>query len=183
MSGRRLLAVLILLAVSAGSLGAEDSVAPAAFKGTFACGVTLYMLPSTRDGTPMVTGQGEMEITADGNGKLVAGRLTERIADDTHHPSGADVCSFALVSGTYSINQDGSGTSSARWALGANDTAHCTNFVPGSKFNGIDTGRQSAPPASSNSTLFFDGKNRSYSVGVVDRGFAVAVCDRSDASQ
>jgi len=26
--------------------------------------------------------------------------------------------------------------------------------------------------------LFFDGKNRSYSVNVVDQGFAVAVCDR-----
>src|SRR5258708_7470712 len=178
MTWRCLLAVLMLMAASPEARCAEDS-----FKGTFSCGVTLYMLQGARDQIPMVTGQGEMEITADGSGKLVAGRLTERIADDTHHPSGADVCSFTLVAGSYSINQDGSGTSSARWALGANDTAHCANFVPGSKFNGIEIGRQSAPPASSNSTLFFDGKNRSYSVRVVDHGFAVAVCDRNDANR
>jgi hypothetical protein len=140
------------------------------------------MLQGARDQIPMVTGQGEMEISADGNGKLVAGRLTERIADDTHHPSGADVCSFTLIGGSYSIDHDGNGTSSALWALGANDTAHCANFVPGSKFNGVEIGRQSARPAMSNSSLFFDGKNRSYSVGVVDQGFAVAVCDRSDAN-
>jgi hypothetical protein len=171
---RCLLVVLVLIAVSAEARCDDHS-----FKGTFSCGVTLYMLPRTRDATPMVTGQGEMEITADGNGKLVAGRLTERIADDTHRPSGADMCSFTLVSGSYSINDDGNGTSSAQWALGANDTAHCANFVPGTKWNGIEIGRESAPPASSKSTLFFDGKNRSYSVSVVDQGFAVAVCDRN----
>jgi hypothetical protein len=176
---RCLLAVLMLVAASAEARCAEGISANDSFKGTFSCGVTLYMLQGARDQIPMVTGQGEMEITADGNGKLVAGRLTERIADDTHHPSGADVCSFTLVAGSYSIHQDGNGTSSARWALGANDTAHCANFVPGSKFKGIEIGRQSARSASANSTLFFDGKNRSYSVSVVDQGFAVAVCDRN----
>jgi hypothetical protein len=171
----RLLAVLMLIVSSNGSVFAED-----AFKGTFSCGVTLYMLPWTRDGAPLAAGKGEMEITSDGNGKLVRGSLTEQVADDTHRPSGVDVCTFTLVSGTYSIDPDGNGTSSARWALGGGDTTHCANFVPGGgKFNGIDTGRQSAPPGSTNSTLFFDGKNRSYSVNVVDRGFAVAVCDRS----
>ena len=174
----RLLAVLMLIVSSSGSVFAED-----AFKGTFSCGVTLYMLPWTRDGTPLAAGQGEMEITSDGNGKLVRGSLTERIADDTHRPSGIDVCTYNLVSGNYAIDRDGNGTSSARWALGAGDTTHCANFVPGGgKFNGIDTGRQSAPPGSTNSTLFFDGKNRSYSVNVVDRGFAVAVCDRNAAN-
>ena len=171
----RLLAVLMLIVSSNGNAFAED-----AFRGTFSCGVTLYMLPWTRDGTPLAAGKGEMEITSDGNGKLLRGSLTEQVADDTHRPSGVDVCTFTLISGTYSINPDGNGTSSARWALGAGDTTHCANFVPGGgKFNGIDTGRQSAPPGSTNSTLFFDGKNRSYSVNVVDRGFAVAVCDRS----
>jgi len=170
---RRLLAVLILIAASAANLHAEDI-----YKGTFSCGVTLYMLPRTRDEIPTVTGQGEMEITADGNGKLVRGTLTERIADDTHRPSGADVCTFTLASGSYSIGSDGNGISSARWALGANDTAHCTNFIPGAKFNGIETARTIAPQGSVNATLFFDGKNRSYSVNVVDQGFAVAVCDR-----
>ena len=170
----RLVAVLIFIAASAGNLHADD-----AFKGTFSCGVTLYILPRTRDETPMVTGQGEMEITADGNGKLVRGALTERVADDTHRPSGVDVCTFTLINGSYSIDRDGNGTSSARWALGANDTAHCTNFIPGAKFNGIETGRTSAPQGTTNATLFFDGKNRSYSVNVVDQGFAVAVCDRS----
>jgi len=179
MISRSLLAALVLLVASVGSLCAEGGSANDAFKGTFSCGVTFYMLPYARDGTPMATGQGEMEITSDGNGKLVRGSLTERIADDTHHPSGIDVCTYTLVSGDYSIDQDGNGTSSARWALGAGDTAHCTNFVPGGKFNGIQVGRQSAPPGSSNSTLFFDGKDRSYSVSVVDRGLAVAVCDRS----
>lgn len=170
---RCLLVVLVLIAISA------DARCDDSFKGTFSCGVTLYMLPRTRDATPMVTGQGEMDITADGNGKLVAGRLTERIADDTHRPSGADVCSFTLVSGSYSINYDGNGTSSARWALGPGDTTHCANFVPGGRWNGIEIGRENAPPGSSKSTLFFDGKNRSYSVSVVDQGFAVAVCDRN----
>jgi hypothetical protein len=178
MLGRGLLAALVLLAVPAGYVNAEDVVGHDAFKGTFSCGVTLYILPRTRDETPMVTGQGEMEITADGNGKLVRGTLTERIADDTHRPSGIDVCTFTLISGSYSIDRDGNGTSSARWALGANDTAHCTNFIPGAKFNGIETGRTRAPQGSANATLFFDGKNRSYSVNVVDQGFAVAVCDR-----
>jgi len=120
-----------------------------------------------------------MEIVADNNGKFVAGTITERIADDTHSPSGADVCTFTLQSGSYSIGKDGSGTSSARWILRTGDTTHCANFVPGSKFNGIDTGRQSAPPASANSTIFFDGKNKSYSVSVIEQGLAVAVCDRS----
>ena len=178
MLSRGLLAVLVLLVTSAGIVFAEDVSGHDAFKGTFSCGVTLYMLPWTRDGTPLAAGQGEMEITSDGNGKLTSGTLTERIADDTHRPSGIDVCTYTLVSGNYSIDQDGNGTSSAQWALGANDTAHCTNFVPGGKFNGIQVGRQSAPPASSKSTLYFDGKDRSYSVSVVNRGLAVAVCDR-----
>ena len=172
---RRLIAVLLFIAASAGNLHAEDP-----FKGTFSCGVTLYMLPWTRDGTPLAAGKGEMEITSDGNGKLVRGSLTEQIADDTHRPSGIDVCTYTLVSGNYSIDREGNGTSSEQWTMGAaNNSAHCTNFVPGRKFNGIQVGRQSAPPGVSNSTLFFDGKNRSYSVSVVDRGLAVAVCDRN----
>src|ERR1700730_10059918 len=107
MISRRLLAVLIFIAASAGDLHADD-----AFKGTFSCGVTLYMLPRTRDEIPTVTGQGEMEITGDGSGKLGRGTLPERIADDTHRPSGADVCTFQLVSGSYAIDRDGNGTSS-----------------------------------------------------------------------
>ena len=178
MLNRVSLAVLILLAASGGIVSAQNAVGRDAFKGTFSCGVTLYMLPRAREQTPTVTGQGEMEITADGNGKLVRGTLTERIADDTHRPSGVDVCTFTLINGSYSIDRDGNGTSSARWALGANDTAHCTNFIPGASFNGLETGRTNAPQGSTNATLFFDGKNRSYSVNVVDQGFAVAVCDR-----
>lgn len=178
MVSRSLLAILVLMVATEG-LAAKGDVEHDAFKGTFSCGVTLYMLPWTRDGTPMAAGQGEMEITSDGNGKLVRGSLTERIADDTHHPSGIDVCTYTLLGGNYSIDEDGNGTSSARWALSTGDTANCTNFVPGKKFTGIQVGRQSAPPGVSNSTLYFDGKNRSYSVSVVDRGFAVAVCDRS----
>lgn len=127
----------------------------------------------------MVTGQGSMEITADGNGKLVRGTLTERVGDDTHRPSGVDVCTFTLESGSYSIGKDGTGTSSARWALRTGDTTHCANFVPGSRFNGIDISRQDAPPASASSTIFFDGKSKSYSVSVVERGLAVAVCERT----
>ena len=175
----RILLAALLLLVAAECLAGEGAIEHNAFKGTFSCGVTLYMLPWTRDGTPLAAGQGEMEITADGNGKLVRGSLTERIADDTHHPSGIDVCNYTLVSGNYSIDQDGNGTTSVRWALGAGETAQCANFVPGRKFTGIRVGRQSAPPGVSNSTIYFDGKNRSYSVSVVDRGFAVAVCDRS----
>jgi hypothetical protein len=120
-----------------------------------------------------------MELTADGNGKLMQGTLTERVADDTHHPSGADVCTFTMLGGTYYIGKDGSGTSSARWALRTGDTTHCGNFVPGSKFNGIDTSRQDAPPASASSTIFFDGKNKSYSVSVIEEGLAVTVCERN----
>jgi hypothetical protein len=119
-----------------------------------------------------------MEIAGDGNGKLVRGTITERVADDTHHPSGADICTFTLQDGSYTIDKDGSGTSSARWALRTGDTMHCANFVPGSKFNGIDTSRQGAPPASASSTIFFDGKNKSYSVSVIEQGMAVAVCER-----
>jgi hypothetical protein len=174
-----LLAGLILIVAPALGFCAEGDSGTGLFKGTFECGVTLYMWPLTRDSPPLVTGQGSMEITADGNGKLVSGELTERIADDTNHPSGADVCTFALQRGSYSIGNDGSGTSSARWALRTGDTAHCANFVPGSKFNGIDTTRQGAPPASTSATLFFDGKNKSYSVSVIEQGLAVAVCERS----
>jgi hypothetical protein len=176
---RRLLAVLILIAASDRGFCAQGDSGTDPFKGTFECGVTLYMWPLTRDATPLVTGQGSMEITADGTGKLVSGTLTERIADDTHHPSGADVCTFTLQSGSYSIGKDGSGTSSAQWALMTGDTTRCANFVPGSKFNGIDTSRQGAPPASASSTIFFDGKNKSYSVSVIEQGMAVAVCERS----
>ena len=182
MSARTSLAGLTLLTLASEAFSAEGVLQNDAFKGTFSCGVTLYMLPATRDGTPLAAGQGEMEITSDGGGKLVRGSLTERIADDTHHPSGIDVCIYTLLSGGYSIDQDGNGTSYARWALGAGDTAHCTNFVPGGKFNGIQTTRDSATPGVSNSTLYFDGKDRSYSVSVVDRGMAVAVCDRSAAN-
>lgn len=177
MIGRRLIAILTLIAVS--GFSGEAASGGDAFNRTFECGVTLYMWPLTRDAPPVVTGQGTMEIVADGSGKLVRGTITERLADDTHHPSGVDVCTFTLTSGSYSIGSDGRGTSSAQWALGAEDTAHCANFVPGSKFNGIEIGRQIAPPASASSTIFFDGKSRSYSVGVVEGGLAVAVCDRS----
>jgi hypothetical protein len=54
-----------------------------------------------------------------------------------------------------------------------------TSF-PASKFNGIEIGRQIAPPGSASSTIFFDGKSRSYSVSVVEAGLAVAVCERRD---
>jgi hypothetical protein len=178
MNCRCLLAVLMLIAASAVSLSAEGGPSGDGFNGTFECGVTLYMWPLTRDAPPVVTGQGTMDLTADGNGKLVQGTLTERVADDTHHPSGADVCSFTLQSGSYSIGKDGSGTSLARWALRTGDTTHCANFVPGSKFNGIDTSRPDAPPASASSTIYFDGKNKSYSVSVIEEGLAVAVCER-----
>src|SRR5258708_25714384 len=153
---RCLLAGLILMAAPAFGFCSEGDNGTELFKGTFECGVTLYMWPLSRDAPPLVTGQGSMEITADGNGKLARGTLTERVADDTHHPSGADVCTFALQNGSYSIGKDGKGTSSARWALRTGDTTHCANFVPGSKFNGIDTNRQDAPRASASSTIFFD---------------------------
>jgi hypothetical protein len=169
----------MLIATSARSSCAEDASGNEGFQGNFECGVTLYMWPLTRDAHPLVTGQGTMEMTADGNGKLVRGTITERIADDTHYPSGADVCTFTLLSGRYSIGKDGNGTASARWVLQTGDTTHCANFVPGSKFNGIDTSRQSAPPASADSTIFFDGKNKSYSVSASEQGLAVAVCERT----
>ena len=178
MNRRRLLAVLMLIAASAPGLRAEAGTVSDGFEGTFECGVTLYMWPITRDAPPLVTGQGSMEIAADGNGKLVRGTITERVADDTHHPSGSDTCTFTLQAGSYSIGKDGNGTSSAQWALRTGDTTHCANFVPGSKFNGIDTTRQGAPPASASSTIFFDGKNKYYSISVVEQGLAVAVCDR-----
>jgi hypothetical protein len=174
-----LLTGLILIAAPAFGFCAEGDSSTGLFKGTFECGVTLYMWPLTRDAPPLVTGQGTMKIVADGSGKLVQGTITERVADDTHHPSGADTCTFTLQAGSYSIAKDGSGTTSAIWILRTGDTTHCANFVPGSKFNGIDTGRQSAPPASASSTLFFDGKNKSYSVSVIEQGLAVAVCERS----
>jgi hypothetical protein len=179
MNRRCLIAVLVLIAASARPFCAEGDPSGDGFNGTFECGVTLYMWPLTRDAPPVVTGQGTMEMTADGNGKLVRGTITERVADDTHFPSGADLCTFTLQSGSYSIGKNGSGTSSARWALRTGDTTHCANFVPGSKFNGIDTSRESAPPASADSTIFFDGKNKSYSVSVIEQGMAVAVCERS----
>jgi hypothetical protein len=178
MNRRCLLAVLILFAASAPGSRAEGGAASDGFNGTFECGVTLYMWPLVRDAPPLVTGQGTMEIAADGNGKLVSGTITERVADDTHPPSGTDTCTFTLQAGSYTLGKDGNGTSSARWALRTGDTTHCANFVPGSKFNGIDTTRQGAPPASASSTIFFDGKNKSYSVSVVEQGLAVAVCDR-----
>src|SRR6266852_3304858 len=106
MVSRSLLTVLALLAVAAEGLCAEGTSEHDAFKGTFSCGVTLYMLPWTRDGTPLAAGKGEMEITSDGNGKLVRGSLTEQIADDTHRPSGIDVCTYTLVSGNYSIDMN-----------------------------------------------------------------------------
>lgn len=179
MNCRCLLAGLILIVAPSFAFCAEGDSGTDLFKGTFQCGVTLYMWPPTRDSPPLVTGQGTMEITADGNGQLVRGTITERIADDTHRPSGADVCTFNLQSGSYSIGKDGNGTSSTRWALRTGDTTHCANFVPGARFNGIDTSRQSAPPASASSTIFFGGKNKSYSVSVVEQGLAVAVCERA----
>src|SRR5882672_10670517 len=111
----------------------------------------------------------------------IGARLAHRTNRRRHAPSvGHRRMHLHLVSGNYSIDREGNGTSSEQWTMGAaNDSAHCTNFVPGRKFNGIQVGRQSAPPGVSNSTLFFDGKNRSYSVSVVDRGLAVAVCDRN----
>jgi hypothetical protein len=145
MNRRYLIAVLMLIAASNRSVCAEGSSSIDGFNGTFECGVTLYMWPLTRDAPPVVTGQGTMELTADGNGKLVRGTITERVADDTHYPSGADVCTFTMLSGSYSIGRDGSGTSSARWGLRKGDAAHCANFVPGSRFNGIDTSRQGCP--------------------------------------
>ena len=179
MNRRCLLAGLILVASPALAFCADSDSGTDHFKGNFECGVTLYMWPPTRGAPPMVTGQGSMEITADANGKLVRGTLTERVADDTHRPSGVDVCAFTLERGSYSISKDGTGTSSPRWALRTGDTTHCANFVPGSRFNGIDTSRQDAPPATASSTIFFDGKSKSYSVSVVEQGLAVAVCDRT----
>jgi hypothetical protein len=120
----RILLAALLLLVAAECLAGEGAIEHDAFKGTFSCGVTLYMLPWTRDGTPLAAGQGEMEITADGNGKLVRGSLTERLADDTHHPSGIDVCNYTLVTGNYSIDQDGNGTTSVRWALRSGPQVH-----------------------------------------------------------
>src|ERR1700752_996321 len=89
MNRRCLLAVLMLIAASAPAPRVEGGDASAGFNGTFECGVTLYMWPLARDAPPLVTGQGTMEIAADGNGKLVRGTITEQVADDTHHPSGS----------------------------------------------------------------------------------------------
>src|SRR5260370_29756468 len=106
MNCRCLLAVLMLIAASARGSCAEGRPSGDGFNGTFECGVTLYMWPLTRDAPPLVTGQGTMEIAADGNGKLVRGTITERVADDTHHPSAADICTFTLQDGSYTIDKE-----------------------------------------------------------------------------
>jgi len=89
------------------------SLTNAALQGTYKCKLTGYTLPATAKDPFTQTSSGDIEIVADGAGHWSSGAFDQRI----QAPDVQATCKLQLSSGTYSVNADGTGTSTAKWQL------------------------------------------------------------------
>ena|SRR5258708_2521744 len=101
------------------------SMTAAAIKGTYKCKLTGYALPATAKDPFTQTVSGDIELAADGAGNWSSGTFEERIESQDVHAN----CKSQLSSGTYTINADGTGTSTAKWQLNKSASASvCQQF-------------------------------------------------------
>jgi hypothetical protein len=163
-----LVAILAGLAASAGSTSLQ---------GHFRCGFTDYMWPTSPEDAPTATGNGTMEFESDGNGKFIAGSMTEHVADDTRR-LGEKVCTFQLVNGEYRMNSSSAGTSTIVWKLRAGSDSHCGAFLR--NLNTANLGYTESPsdsaPVSRTGSFFIlpDGSSKLFSASEI--GVSIGAC-------
>jgi serine-type D-Ala-D-Ala carboxypeptidase/endopeptidase len=81
--------------------------------GPYHCTLTPFSLPPTIKDPFKATGTGDIHIVADGNGKYSEGTWVDRI-----RAPGLDLtCKLKLVSGSYSVTPNGTGTGHSSWKL------------------------------------------------------------------
>lgn len=160
----------LLLTVSTSISGASPFL-----RGRFRCGVTDYMWPASVEDAPTATGTGTMELESDGNGKFIAGSLSEHLADDTRR-SGERMCTSQLVSGEYRMNSASAGTATMLWKLRPGSDPHCgalharapnLGFTESARDYGIVTGT---------ANFFISRDSSSRWVSASDIGVSMAAC-------
>jgi hypothetical protein len=74
------------------------------------------------------TGNGTIEFESTGNGKLLSGAMSERVADDTRS-FGERVWTLQLVSDEYPLSSPNAGTASLTWKLNSGGDSHCGAYL------------------------------------------------------
>jgi hypothetical protein len=158
----------------------------ARLSGPIECSLTGAKFPAAV-GEPMaVTYTGSMTLIADGAGKFVSGHMTTRGAGDTPTVRNARSCDFNLLSGTYTLNLDGTGESVTSWAYwegGGNtfsDQVCSDNLTHPQHFQGIDLNnlRKDRTHALEAFVVPNSPRGMIYWVGMDETGLTVAICKR-----
>ena len=101
----------------------------AVLKGTYHCVLTTYGLPAKTSQPFAVVATGNINAVADGNGNLTQGTWDYTIDSPGAHAA----CKLKMASGTYSINQDGTGTEKVKWLLDKSGSSpDCETWFPDS---------------------------------------------------
>ena len=82
-------------------------------KGPYHCALTAFPLPATIKDPFKVAATGDIHAVADGQGNLSQGTWVHRIAT----PGLELTCKLKMVSGSYSVTPDGTGTERSSWKL------------------------------------------------------------------
>jgi hypothetical protein len=118
-------AMLIGLLTTGAAHAQTGSMTIAAIKGTYKCKFTAFGLPATVKDPFTQTASGDIELVADGAGHWSSGTFEEQIEAPDVHAN----CKLQLASATYTVNGDGSGTSTAKWQLNKSASAPaCQQF-------------------------------------------------------
>jgi hypothetical protein len=115
------------LFVAAGASAQQISFNDAVIQGAYKCNLTAYGLPS-KDSDPFpVTALGDITGVADGRGKWTSGEWHHSIDAPGIHAN----CHLTMISGTYSVRPNGTGTDITKWRLVKGDSApNCLLYFP-----------------------------------------------------
>lgn len=122
--------VLLLMGglfLAAGAFAQQFSFNDALIQGAYKCTVTSYSLPSKASDPFPVTALGEVTAVADGRGTWVNGDWHQSIDAPAIHAR----CHLTMVSGTYSVRPNGTGTETSKWRTVKDDSApNCLMYFP-----------------------------------------------------
>ena len=143
--------------------------ADSSIQGPYHCTLTPFSLPATIKDPFKASGTGDIHIVADGEGKYSEGTWVDHI-----QAPGLDLtCKLKLVSGSYSVTPNGTGTEHSSWKL-------VTEESPRGCFQFFSPAR---PPVTSDSELIvmdITGKT-SYSTSINPFAVLSTVCQRETA--
>jgi len=97
--------------------------------GSYRCVVSALSLPGKLDGKFNAVSSGDIHAVADGKGKLTQGTWEYKIVA----PNLDITCKMKLVSGSYSVKPDGTGTQEVQWVLTKPDSPRvCLSYFSAS---------------------------------------------------